>query len=121
LLAIALLTARIAFYARWWSWYGGSIWGPRFLVPVIPAFAPAIAVVLQRWRRSVWVAAAVAVTVTMSLLGVWLTTHPDRNPYFADLPAIHGTAKQIMAEFTDPAYARRTDNTMFDWSVFPFR
>ena len=121
ILAIALLVARVVFYARWWSWYGGSIWGPRFLAPVIPAFAPAIAVALQRWRTSVWLAAVVVTGLAMSVLGVWLTTHPERNPYFVTVPPNRDTGKEMMAEFTDPAYVRHIDHTMFDWSVFPLR
>jgi hypothetical protein len=120
-LAIALLVLRVVFYARWWAWYGGSIWGPRFLVPVVPAFAPAIAVALDRWRRSVWVAAAVVASVAMALLGVWLTPHWEHNPYFLNEPPVHGGAQAIMAHDTDPAYVRAVDDTLFDWSVFPFR
>jgi hypothetical protein len=95
--------------------------GPRFLVPVVPAFAPAIAVALDRWRRSVWVAAAVVASVAMALLGVWLTPHWEHNPYFLNEPPVHGSAQAIMAHDTDPAYVRAVDDTLFDWSVFPFR
>jgi len=40
---VVLFVVRLLFYARWWAWYGGNSWGPRFLVPVLPAFAPVIA------------------------------------------------------------------------------
>ena len=119
-LAAVLLVLRVLFYARWWVWHGGSVWGPRFLVPVLPALAPAIAASLRRWSRSRWLAAATAVTVAMSLIGVWVTTRPELNPYVGG-PVKPGSAKQIMAEFTSPSYVRSTDNTMFDWSLFPFR
>jgi len=49
LLALALIGARLLFYAGWWGWDGGDSWGPRFLVPVLPvlvlplAFLPKMA------------------------------------------------------------------------------
>jgi hypothetical protein len=121
-LAIALLGLRVLFYARWWAWYGGSVWGPRFLLPVVPAFAPAIAAALQRWqRRPVWIAPAVLASVAISVTGVWLTPHSEDNPYFLRQPGVRGSAQQIMAHVTDPAYVRDVDDSLFDWSVFPFR
>lgn len=37
--------------ARWWAWHGGSSWGPRLLVPVLPLLvAPAV---LESARRVV--------------------------------------------------------------------
>ncbi len=26
----------IGFYGSWWAWHGGWVWGPRFLVPLMP-------------------------------------------------------------------------------------
>jgi len=31
-LAVLFLAAMVAVYARWWSWYGGWFWGPRFFL-----------------------------------------------------------------------------------------
>ena len=60
------------------------------------------------------------VTVSMSLIGLWVTTHPELNPYVGG-PVEPGSAKHTMAQFTNPSYVRRTDATMFDWWLFPFR
>jgi hypothetical protein len=32
LLIASLVAGQIAFYASWWAWEGGVVWGPRFLV-----------------------------------------------------------------------------------------
>lgn len=120
LLAVSLLILRVLFYASWWSWYAGSVWGPRFFIPVLPAFAPAIAAALRRWPRSRWIAATALASVTMSLLGVWVTTHPELNQYVGG-PVKSGSTQQIMAEFTSRPYVSHTDHIMFDWSLFPFR
>lgn len=45
---ISLLVAvQAATYAMWWSWHGGYVWGPRFLVPVLPLFAVGLAPIIQ--------------------------------------------------------------------------
>jgi hypothetical protein len=35
----ASVIALLALYSRWYAWYGGWCWGPRFLLPVIPLLA----------------------------------------------------------------------------------
>jgi hypothetical protein len=45
---IAFLVGIILVYAKWWAWFGGWAWGPRFfLVAAIPATC-ALAIALQR-------------------------------------------------------------------------
>jgi hypothetical protein len=59
LVALAVVLIPIFFYGRWYDWPGGQAWGPRFLVPVMPAITmlclPAIAWLGEpdapRWRR----------------------------------------------------------------------
>src|SRR5262249_14740881 len=35
---VAFVVGLVLAYARWWAWYGGSFWGPRFfLVASVPA------------------------------------------------------------------------------------
>ena len=47
------LAGMLVVYAKWWAWYGGWTWGPRFLLfAAIPA-AFALAVSLERTERSV--------------------------------------------------------------------
>lgn len=71
LAGLALLQG--ALFAAWWSWDGGIVWGPRFLVPALPAamllIAPVLA--LAGRRRSVFagVAALALLSVSAALLG----------------------------------------------------
>jgi hypothetical protein len=45
---LLFLTGLVIVYAKWWAWYGGTTWGPRFfLVASLPA-SLAIAVALRR-------------------------------------------------------------------------
>lgn len=42
---MAVVVGLVLVYARWWAWYGGAVWGPRFfLFACLPA-----ALVLARW------------------------------------------------------------------------
>lgn len=47
LLAIVTLVM-VAMFAKWWMWWGGFAWGPRFLVPL----APFLALVLTPWLEA---------------------------------------------------------------------
>jgi hypothetical protein len=56
-------------YAKWWAWYGGGAWGPRFFVfAAIPA---SVLLAARIWRagRS---ASADAVTLAVLVLSAWV-------------------------------------------------
>ncbi len=53
LLTVALIL--IGLFAKWWMWWGGFAWGPRFLVPLAPVFVLVLAPWLNRGhRRNRW-------------------------------------------------------------------
>jgi len=120
ILAAVMLVARIVFYARWWAWFGGDVWGPRFMIPVLPAFVPLVGAALERWRSSRWILAAGAMTMALSLVGVWVTLHPLGNVYRGGV-MMPGPADKVMKQVTSPEYRDWTDNRMFDWSLFLFQ
>lgn len=49
---LALSFLLIGLYSRWWMWWGGFAWGPRFLVPLTPfwvlTLAPTVAQLTKR-------------------------------------------------------------------------
>jgi hypothetical protein len=49
--SMALLLTRVLFYARWYAWGGGWCWGPRFLVPAMPALFVGFVVIVREFRR----------------------------------------------------------------------
>jgi hypothetical protein len=63
----AVVVGLVLVYARWWAWYGGAAWGPRFfLFACLPA-----ALVLARWttrppERSLGANLLLVVVVTLS-------------------------------------------------------
>ncbi len=81
--AVAFLLVRIVFYSPWWAWNGGAVWGPRFLVPAMPALAVPLLEVVRRLRAIRWSAiAAAAIVATLSIgvqiLGVTTRVDPSR-------------------------------------------
>jgi hypothetical protein len=68
------LAGLVAVYSKWWAWYGGSSWGPRFfLVASLPA-SLAIAVTLRqaparRWPARLWTLAALGLSVWVGIDG----------------------------------------------------
>ncbi len=45
--------------ARWWSWEGGTAWGPRHLLPVLPLLAAPAALVTAQAVRAAFLAGAI--------------------------------------------------------------
>jgi hypothetical protein len=56
------LVGLIVVYCRWWSWYGGWSWGPRFFL--LAAFPATLALCLWAERaKSAWSALAASVVI----------------------------------------------------------
>jgi hypothetical protein len=64
---LAVVVGLVLVYARWWAWYGGAVWGPRFfLFASLPA-----SLVLARWslhveERSTWANVLVLIALMLS-------------------------------------------------------
>jgi len=68
--SLLFLLGLLLVYSRWWAWYGGWAWGPRFLLLAAYPSSAAIAVALNRattWRQS---AAALVITSWTVWVGV---------------------------------------------------
>ena len=50
---VVLPVLRLLFYARWWGWYGGVCWGPRYLEPACALLAlPAAVAIVAAFRSA---------------------------------------------------------------------
>jgi len=52
-LLAAVSGALVLLFARWWMWWGGFAWGPRFLVPLTPFLVIVLTPMLERGLWSV--------------------------------------------------------------------
>ena len=67
---ICFLIGLMLVYAKWWAWYGGWVWGPRYLLIASLPASLAMAVRLQQAARlSPWRA---FVTLAVLTLSVWV-------------------------------------------------
>ncbi|HET9847797.1 MAG TPA: hypothetical protein VFR68_04490, partial [Candidatus Dormibacteraeota bacterium] len=69
MLLSSLILIRLLFYALWNGWDGGSTWGPRFLVPVLPLLFVLIAFVpARRWLPAIVIPLA-ALSIAVEVVG----------------------------------------------------
>ncbi|MEO7974965.1 MAG: hypothetical protein ABIU84_15395, partial [Thermoanaerobaculia bacterium] len=69
--ALTILAASAAWLlliSRYYQWYGGGSWGPRFLVPLLPLWILPAAEVFTRWRDGRAWQAGMVVVVAASLV-----------------------------------------------------
>jgi hypothetical protein len=80
LLWLILVAAMVAVYSRWWAWYGGVFYGPRFF---LVASVPASLAVAARLRRGEQSLVAIGVSLGLLLLSMWVgvtSALGDRTP-----------------------------------------
>jgi hypothetical protein len=101
-LCLLLVVPRVLFFAKWSIWDAGSVWGPRFLLPVVPVLSLTLVPVLQAThpRRLTGVAVRVVAVLLAGLAafvnflsirlfyGAWLGA--TSNPYWRALFHIGG-------------------------------
>jgi hypothetical protein len=72
-LALALITAFFAVYAKWYMWHGGYSWGARFIVPTLP-FLTLLAAPAWKWlmadRAWGWLGVVIGVALALASLAV---------------------------------------------------
>ncbi len=67
---IAFVVGLILVYARWWAWYGGVFWGPRFLLFASFPASFALAIRLLYYKESSL--AVNLLTLVVFVLSVWV-------------------------------------------------
>jgi hypothetical protein len=110
LLLLALVALQGVLFAAWWSWHGGIVWGPRFLVPAVPLLALCLAPVIeaafkQRWLMLV-IIGLTAVSFIVQMLGALYSYYPYIGQLYAEHSAatLDSVGNQFAPEvYTDPA------------------
>lgn len=95
--ALTILAASAAWLlliSRYYQWFGGGSWGPRFLVPLLPLWVLPAAEVFARWRRGRGWQPGAAVLVAASAI---VATTPLLVP-FSELDAPLSWSRTNFAE-----------------------
>ncbi len=100
-LILALTLLQIVSFAAWWSWDGGIVWGPRFLLTVTPLIAlclvPLIEAAWQKWLIATVVIGLSLLSFGVQLLGSLYTIYPYFGYlyYRYYLPELPGLAPEV--------------------------
>ena len=122
--AVVLLAIRVPFYATWHDWSAYWVWGPRHLVPAMPAHAIGFLELVRRWPQlkplvKIGVTALLALGVSVQVVGAAVAY--EHATMFAALkrahPAVEGPG--YVADATLPSTQAVHDQVYFDWSFWP--
>jgi len=122
--AAVLLAVRVPFYAVWCAWSAYWVWGPRYLVPAMPALAVGLIEVCRRWSGlHLGVKAAVALVFAVSGLVqvVGAAIGYEHAAMFSALLRAHppvpgpGFITDLILPNTEAIW----DRILFDWSLWP--
>ncbi len=110
-LLLALIGAQFAVYASWWSWHGGVVWGPRFILPVLPLImlctAPIIERTFSQRGTAVGVSLLAALSIGVQIPGIVLSPYP----FYGVLSGRYGTGDM------DAVVATLRDDVLTDGSA----
>ncbi len=97
-LAVCLLGFSIVFHSVFWTWHGGGTMGPRFLLPVIAAAVPVLAVALCDERASPVLRRAVIAMLLWSAWGGVLYSLFNPVTWWNETKPFHGVENRWLFE-----------------------
>jgi hypothetical protein len=115
----------VASSGRYYMWWGGASAPARFLVPVLPLFAPMVAAALARIRGDAGRAVAVALVAFSLIVAAVGVVRPDRLLLYSDphgiarfLEVMQGSAPLSLAlpTFTEPEWVATVSRGV-PWAV----
>ncbi len=100
-LAASVAGTYIILYSLWFQWWGGGVWGPRFLVPVIPLLLLGAVPLVEEARASrtrFAIAVCFAVSAFIQIVSVVV-------PFDAYYQVLGGSAEAFAESLWEPAYS----------------
>lgn len=86
-LSLGLILAQGIGFASWWSWHGGIVWGPRFLLPAIPLAVLFLAPLVEAaWNKPLLLITGIgftALSIGVQLLGALYSYFPYMGYLYA--------------------------------------
>jgi hypothetical protein len=119
LLVLSLIIPRTLFFAKWHSWWGGSTWGPRFLLPVVALLSLMIVPVLRCSTTAITRTATYVALAVLGGIGAFVSFLSARVP-LGEWLAVMGSP-ELRAQFSIHARtaSQQFDALYFQWSTSP--
>jgi len=120
LLVLLLIIPRMLFFAKWHYWWGGSTWGPRFLLPVVALLSLMIVPVLRCSTTVVRRAATYLAVTVLALLGGFVSYLSARVPLGEWLSVLSSPQLRARLGIQNAGTAAQQFNALyFKWSTSP--
>jgi len=111
---------RLLFYSTWWTWNGGAVFGPRFLVPVLPLLVLPLAFVSLKGRARLAAGILLLLSLAVEVIGQVVPSETYNNLILGILQPI---LTQHMCATCGAAYDRAGATARqvmdFDWRYSP--
>jgi hypothetical protein len=121
LLVVLLSVPRLLFFAKWHYWWGGDIWGPRFLLPVVALLSLMIVPVLRTTSNVVTRAAIFLAVAVLGALGGFVSYLSARVPLGEWLTVVYSSPR-LRAQLgirNAETVAQQFNALYFHWSTSP--
>ncbi|MEO8607548.1 MAG: hypothetical protein ABI690_06690 [Chloroflexota bacterium] len=124
-LVLALVVLQIASFASWWSWDGGIVWGPRFLLTVTPLLVICLAPLVEAaWEKRGIAAALFATTIIsigVQLLGALYSIYPYVFYMYSHyyVPELSGLSPEVLTTTGLSAILGHLALAVDGWSLEP--
>jgi uncharacterized protein YqhQ len=89
----------LVYYGAWWAWHGGWVWGPRFLVPLMPLWCLAWGELPGRVTWGVAAAMLLGLGVGVQVLGTFTNTNRAYAEAFAGASDPDDTRRYAMVHY----------------------
>ncbi len=74
IVVVSMFNATLIFYSRYYIWDGGGVWGPRFLLPLLPLLLlPAGEIIERLWQPHLNRRFATGAVIVVAALGLWVS------------------------------------------------
>ncbi|MBI5929324.1 MAG: hypothetical protein HY862_08455 [Chloroflexi bacterium] len=80
---VILAGSALIFYGAWWAWHGGWVWGPRFLVPLVPLWCLPLGEIPTHPKWASLTLAVCVLGVVVQILGAFTDVTPHYAKVFA--------------------------------------
>ncbi|MCQ3929066.1 MAG: hypothetical protein DPW16_01285 [Chloroflexi bacterium] len=81
---IIIAGTALIFYGAWWAWHGGWVWGPRFLVPLVPLWCLPLGMIPLRRKWASLMLGMCVLGVIVQVLGTFTDVTPHYAKVFGD-------------------------------------